>query len=445
MAQWHLPAELVLWITHLSQPLHARLAWRLLPLFTGMLFASGRRTVASWLRGAGLGADFRAYYYFLGSLGRNVSFVAALLLHRAIAVIAPGERVLLALDDTPTKRYGRHVEGAGVHHNPTPGPADQKFLYGHVWVTLAWVVRHPLWGAIGLPLRALLYVRQKQIAWLRMLYGVPFQTKLEMAAELVEWAAGWLRFAGKKLVVVADGAYAKRPFLRRALAAGVAVVSRLRKDAALWSLPQAPRRGQPKKRGPKPKYGTRAISLAKRAGHRLGWQTADFVLYGRAVTKTFKTFLATYAPVGGTLRVVLVREADGWVAFFSTDTAATVAAILEAVADRAAIEQDFHDLKEVHGAGQQQVRHYYANVAVYHLNLWLHTLVELWAWDRPQGRLCDRSASPWDDPERRPSHADRRNALRRECLRAEIQAVQGRRGLAPRFRGLVRRLLSLVA
>ncbi len=445
MAQWHLPAELVLWITHLSQPLHARLAWRLLPLFTGMLFARGRRTVASWLRGAGLGADFRAYYYFLGSLGRNISFVAALLWRRAISVIVPGERVLLALDDTPTKRYGRHVEGAGVHHNPTPGPADQKFLYGHVWVTLAWVVRHPLWGAIGLPLRALLYVRQKQIALLRMLYGVPFRTKLEMAAELVEWAAGWLRFAGKKLVVVADGAYAKRPFLRRVLAAGVTVVSRLRKDAALWSLPQAPRRGQPKKRGPKPKYGTRAISLAKRAGHRLGWQTADFVLYGRPVAKTFKTFLATYAPVGGALRVVLVREADGWMAFFSTDTTATVAEILEAVADRAAIEQDFHDLKEVHGAGQQQVRHYYANVAVYHLNLWLHTLVELWAWDRPQGRLCDRSASPWDDPERRPSHADRRNALRRECLRAEIQAVQGRRGLAPRFRGLVRRLLSLVA
>lgn len=32
-----------------------------------------------------------------------------------------------------------------------------------------------------------------------------------------------------------------------------------------------------------------------------------------------------------------------------------MARILEAFADRAAIEQDFHDLKEVQGAGQQQV------------------------------------------------------------------------------------------
>jgi len=26
------------------------------------------------------------------------------------------------LDDSPTKRYGRHVEAANIHHNPTPGP-----------------------------------------------------------------------------------------------------------------------------------------------------------------------------------------------------------------------------------------------------------------------------------------------------------------------------------
>jgi hypothetical protein len=36
----------------LSQSLQGRLAWRLLPLMAGALFAHGRRTVASWLRGA---------------------------------------------------------------------------------------------------------------------------------------------------------------------------------------------------------------------------------------------------------------------------------------------------------------------------------------------------------------------------------------------------------
>src|ERR1700751_1862717 len=152
--QWHLATELGTCIATLSRPLHRRLAWRLLPLMTGMLFAQGWRTVASWLRGGGLGDDFRRYYYFLGSLGRNAKYCAWLLLRRAVEVIQPDARILLAVDDTPTKRYGPQVEGAGIHHNPTPGPADQQFLYGHLWVTLAWIVRHPLWGSMGLPLRA---------------------------------------------------------------------------------------------------------------------------------------------------------------------------------------------------------------------------------------------------------------------------------------------------
>ena len=128
-----------------------------------------------------------------------------------------------------------------------------------------------------------------------------------------------------------------------------------------------------------PKYGKQRIDLAKRAGQTRGWQTGLFSLYGRPVVKKYKTFLATYKPVGGVIRVVLVREPDRWVAYFSTDPELSVASILGAVADRSALEQVFHDVKEVHGAGQQQVRHYWANLAVYHLNLWLHTLIELWA------------------------------------------------------------------
>jgi hypothetical protein len=444
MGAWPLPAELVALITCLAGPLHGRLAWRLLPLMAGALFAQGRRTVASWLRAAGLGPDYKAYYYFLGALGRKCELLASLLLRRAVALLAPRGRLLFALDDTPTKRYGKHVEGAGLHHNPTPGPADQKYVYGHVWVTLAWVVRHPLWGALALPLRGLLYVRQKGIALLEQLYGVRFETKLQMAARLIDWLADWLKFLGQPLWLVADGAYAKRPVLKRARARGVVIVSRLRKDAALWSVPQPPRPGAPKKRGPKPTYGKQAISLAKRAGHRGGWQTGTFPLYGKEATKTYKTFLATYRPAYGLIRVVLVKEDDGWQAFFCTDPEATVAQVLEAYADRAAIEQGFKDLKEVHGAGQQQVRNYWANVAAYQLGLWWHTLIELWAWARPPRQLSDRSASPWDDPARRPSHADKRKALRQECLREEIGDAQGRRPVGRRFRAVLRRLLTLV-
>jgi len=445
MAKTTFVPELTLWIKNLSCLLHQANAWRLAPMFWGMLFSRGRRTVACWLRTASLGADYKSYYYFLGSLGRNVKSVAGALLRLAVSIICPGERLLFAIDDTPTKRYGKHVEGAGLHHNPTPGPAEQKYLYGHVWVTLAWVVRHACWGTIGLPLLAFLYVRRVDLASIAPWYRVKFSTKLEQAAALVEWAAFWLRILGKKLWIVVDGAYIKKPFLKRAKKAGVTVVGRLRHDAALRSVPTQVPRGQ-RQRGAPRKYGREKISLAKRAGHRRGWSRNTFSLYGAEKEVCYKTFLATYKPAGGLIRVVIAREQDGsWRAYCCTDANATVAEILEAVADRSAIEQDFHDTKEVHGAGQQQLRNYWANIAAYHLTLWLHTLIEVWSWHKPKKELVDRSASPWDDASRRPSHADRRNALRRQCLQEEFQHEAAAGGLSAKICRTISRLIKLAA
>jgi DDE superfamily endonuclease len=416
---WRGPNEWSEWSEWLAAGLHGRCRWRLPVLVTGILFATGRRTVTTWLRAAGISVDYADYYYFLASLGRKTESVSTRLFLLLLQNLPLPERLLAVIDDSPTKRYGPHVEGADVHHNPTPGPADQEYLYGHIWVTLSLAFRHPRWGALALPLRAMLYVRQRTLARIPRCRGWRFRTKLDQAALLLEWLAKLAQNAGKTVWVVVDGFYAKRPFLRRALAAGTVVVSRLRKDAALRDLPPGKRRG----RGRPRKYGRNKISLAKRAGQKRGWQTVACTLYGKSQKKTCKTFLATYVPVGGVIRVVLVKEPHGWLAIFCTNPQASVVEILEAFADRATIEQDFHDVKEVWGAGQQQVRNIWTNVAVFHLNLWMHTLVELWAWKRSHANLCDRSDSPWDDPDRRPSHANRRRALRQLIIETQLSAI----------------------
>jgi hypothetical protein len=169
------------------------------------------------------------------------------------------------------------------------------------------------------------------------------------------------------------------------------------------------------------------------------------VLYGEAVVKTVKTFLATWHPAGGAIRVVLVKEPDGPVAYFCTDTTASVKDILEAVAARTAIEQTFKDVKEVWGAQQQQVRNVYACVGAFNLNLWMYSLVEAWAWDKSEEQLVDRSRCPWDSELRRPSHADKRKALQREVLQAEIEAALAGRPTKGQIRELTQRLLDLAA
>jgi hypothetical protein len=75
----------------------------------------------------------------------------------------------------------------------------------------------------------------------------------------------------------------------------------------------------------------------------------------------------------------------------------------------------------------------------------MHTLVELWAWHRPAAEIRDRSASPWDDAARRPSHADRRKALRQACLQQELSAAVGNHKLTAKFRNLLQTLTQLAA
>lgn len=166
--------------------------------------------------------------------------------------------------------------------------------------------------------------------------------------------------------MVADGVYAKADFLKPAISLALTVVGRLRKDAALRSLP-GPR--LPGMRGRPRIYGPDVIDLAKRGGQRRGWSTGTYALYGVAATKRYKTFLAAWRPAGGAIRVVLVDEADGWRAYFCTDTSASVADILGMVADRFSLEITFRECKQIVGAGQQQVRFIWANIGACHICL----------------------------------------------------------------------------
>ena len=142
---------------------------------------------------------------------------------------------------------------------------------------------------------------------------------------------------------------------------------------------------------------------------------------GVVVTVKLKTFLATTSISTEPIRVVRVmEEGKHWAAMFSTDSAMDAKAILETYSSRWSIEESFHDLKEVWQTGKQQVRNFWSNTGCWHLNCWSYILTELESWNMSSEELVDRRDRPWDNPDRRPSHADRRRRIAVKMLRERI-------------------------
>ncbi|QEG32453.1 hypothetical protein GobsT_73080 [Gemmata obscuriglobus] len=308
-----------------------------------------------------------------------------------------------------------------------------------MWVVLGLLVSHPLGGGVALPLLARLYIRKKNLGAARAADWPPFATKRTMVVGLVRWRHGWLRLWGKAVWVAADGADTQGPVLKPLRQLGVTVVSRLRRNAALCSVPG------PRARAPTGVWhGPGGTGQAGRPPRRVEHRHIYRVREDRA--EAVQDVRGHVAPgrvcdPGGagerTPRVGRVlRHRHG----------PTAAHVLERVADRFALETCFRDLKPTAGAGRQQVRRLPADIGSFHLCLWSFTMTEVWAWDRKAEELVGhRSASPWDDPNRRPSHADKRRAWQHQLLAEEIQAVVGDQQDPARICALARRCLDLAA
>ena len=147
MAKLFLTSDVKSWINRLASWLDPRVDFQLLPLMAGLLFATGRRTVSSWLRAGRLSKHYQDYYYFLSSLGRKVKWLAGEVLEIAVEAIAPNGRIVLAIDDTPSKRMGltRIIHRSG---QISEGSVGQEWDAGSFRVYAALRKKAPLppWG-----------------------------------------------------------------------------------------------------------------------------------------------------------------------------------------------------------------------------------------------------------------------------------------------------------
>jgi hypothetical protein len=287
-------------------------------------------------------------------------------------------------------------------------------------------------------------LRQKEIDKLDAKYGRVFQTKTAIAVAIIKRLV--LQFKGfeKRIEFVVDGGYAKDSvLLPLAELTNVVTITRLRRDAALFEIPP---KSTERKRGRPRVYGDK-IDVKSMVESKSGWRFIECRQYGQVVKKRVKEFVATSKLTKGKpIKVVIVKEDDGiWVPLMATDAAMSAKAILESYSVRFGIEEMFKDLKEVWGWGKQEVRLLESNEAATALNMVLYSMVELSTWDRSAAELVDRSYRPWDDADRRPSHADRRNFLRRAIFAKEFNEVMLAKITPIKIIPLLKRMMMLAA
>jgi hypothetical protein len=388
---------------------------RALVLVGGVLMTTGRRTVASALRAAGLGSapGFAGYHRVLSHARWSGLAAGQRLLALLVAAFVPDGPVVLALDDTLERRWGRRIRARGIYRDPV------RSSHGH-FVKASGLRRLSVMLVVAVP-------------WAGRTWALPFLTVLAPSERycrerghrhkrLTDWArqallraARWL--PGRRVVAAADSSFAALELLG-AVRRRMVVVTRLRLDARLFA-PPPPR--TPRTIGRPRLVGDRLPTLAQRLGDRRtrwrrlvvgGW-------YGggdRPVEACSGTALWHHPgmPVVP-LRWVLVRDPLGEFrpqAFLCTDPDAGPVEILSWFVRRWATEVTFAEVRRHLGVETQRQWSDLAIARTTPVLQGLYSLVALWADELQRNSAVLPRAAAWY-AKQAPTFSDALAAVRR--------------------------------
>ena len=404
-------------------PLFLQRSWRHAEvLLIGAILAPGQRTVTSILRITGLARErrFVNYHRVLNRTAWCPRSALRALLGLLVAAFAPRGPVVLGLDDTIERRRGKRIAAKGIYRDPV------RSSHGHFV------------KASGL--RWLSLMTLTPIPWARRTWALPFLTALapserycqergqrhkkltDWARQLVLQARRWLR--GRELVVVADTAFAALELLAALSRHGVACITRLRLDAALYD-PAPPRlpgtNGRPRTKGKR--LPTLAAVLADPA---TAWQRVTVPgWYGggeRDIEISTNTAVWRHGgmPVVP-IRWVLIRDPSGQFdsqALLCTDPAQNPAQVLRWFVQRWQVEVTFREVRDHLGVETQRQWSDQAIARTTPCLLGLFSLVTLLGKQlAPQARRTT-ATSAWYRKQR-PTFSDTLAAVRRELWREQ--------------------------
>ena len=382
-------------------PLFSTRVWRrALVLVAGTLLAPGKRTVCAALRAMGLSQSqhFARYHRVLNRATWSSLAVSRVLLGVLVATFAPAGPLVVGVDETIERRWGAKIAAKGRYRDAVRSSKDDFVkVSGLRWRCLLLLVPLP-WAerAWALPFLTVLAPAERH----DRAAGRRHKTLTDWARQALLQVRRWL--PERPLVAVADSGYAAIALLAGCarLANPIAVVTRLRLDAALYEPAPARRPGQlgrPRKKGRR--LPTLAAHLTDAA---TAWTTiavADW--YGEGardveVASDTAVWYHTGLPAVP-LRWVLIRDPQGRFdpqALLCTDLAADPAQILAWFVLRWRVEVTFEEVRRHLGVETQRQ---WSDLAIRRTTpalLGLCSLVTLWAHPRlgPPGAAVRQAA-----------------------------------------------------
>ena len=218
-------------------------------LLVGAILSPGTRTVTQALRVMGKSQDahFQTYHRVLNRAVWSGLAAAQILLGLLISAFARRGPIVLGLDDTIERRRGDKIAAKGIYRDPVRSSHSHcvkasglRWLSLMLLVPVPWAIR--VWA---LPFLTCLCPSQRYDEQ----RGRAHRKLTDRARQMILLVARWL--PGRDLVVTADSSFAALELLE-AVRTHVAVVTRLRLDAALYGpapVRKAKQNGRPRKKG----------------------------------------------------------------------------------------------------------------------------------------------------------------------------------------------------
>ena len=188
-------------------PVFSKAVWpHVKVLLTGAVLAPGKRTVTAILQIMGLSAhaDFQTSRRVLNRAVWSPLQASRLLLRLLVAVVIPGETLVLGLDDTIERRRGKQINAKGIYRDPVRS-SRSHFVKVSGWRWLSCMLLTPIAWANRVWALPFLTVRCPSERFYEQ-RGRHHQSLTERAWQIIRLVRRWL--PQRDLAFVADSSFA---------------------------------------------------------------------------------------------------------------------------------------------------------------------------------------------------------------------------------------------